>query len=383
MNVRNAETARLVERKYFVSICLAGGSSPMHQELERKPSTVTSDAEKQGKVMNDELVNELDKVRNEEDSGPEQSPNTEVAEDDGHQSSQPPVVGEVHKRTVAWSRSDGERASRRRDRVRQRQRGSRYINGQRIKQNRTKSLTPSWSSSPLRSRPRGQKHRGRNKDKSSAYWSGPWSSEYFINGDQSDAAFASSSSSSNATGASNPPAASGSSSKGNAKTVMFGMPVAKTQKLGANESPTERRPLVNHDAMANSVGDASGGGGESHRKVGGGSLENIERQENDGRLATGSAAAAAGEMNASENRTCDKMKCQRAGGQCTAVGTMSARCRCPLGTRGQHCEQGSYTLLVFIPFAHWFVSVCLSVSQSKRLSVFPTALDISDFFSIG
>jgi len=62
-------------------------------------------------------------------------------------------------------------------------------------------------------------------------------------------------------------------------------------------------------------------------------------------------------------RSCYEMRCRR-GGYCVVVeerqGTPSARCQCPLGTKGHQCEKGPYSAMR--------PSVCLSLCLLRKVS---------------
>jgi hypothetical protein len=280
-----------------------------------------------------------------------------------------PVAGGIQKRTVTSSLS----TDRTRQRGRQRERGLKYgyvdANGSRDRQNRNRTALPSTTRDRHRLR---QLHGGRNKGKSSAYWSGSWLSAN-ENGRQSDAAYSGSSPSKS------PPAADRNPTYKEGTNEMMpyfgGIPTDASAAAAAASSTFGRkdgeyrngsRPGVDDNAVVSNkvtVVDAGGGAGAGGWAVGRGGGERGGMVTSDMAMLPSTTT---NEIDAVES-TCDKMKCQR-GGECVAAETTKTapgvRCRCPLGTRGQHCEQGC--LNCFYPSGASVPSNCRSVCATGR-----------------
>jgi len=257
-------------------------------------------------------------------------------------------VGKIRKRTV----TDDDTMIRHRTRQRQRDREiyQRYrdsdIEGPHVKQNKTRS---SSSTSPVRGRYRmRQPNWGGSKSKSRAYWSGPAMSQYSAPGDgrQADAAYSNSSD------------------------------LSPFDQSAATKYP---KPLGGSASKASAVGKSSAGRDADENPDASGAVESGNRdgaarrqEETNGRAA---AAASTAEIDAAAvYRTCDKMKCQR-GGVCVvaeATPTDGARCRCPLGTRGRHCEQGCLAIVSIWYWCYWCYWCCFASSLVLSANHFST-----------
>jgi hypothetical protein len=295
--------------------------------------------------------------------------------DTGRASFHSPAAGSIQKRTVAASLG----ADRTSQRHRQRERGSKYgyveANGVRVKQNRNRTASTSPSSARDRHRLR-QLHGGRNKGKSSAYWSGSgsWPSRLSAseNGRQSDAAYSGSSQSMSPAANRNPSFDGGSNEVmpqfGRISTEAAAAAAASSTlklKEGENRNGSQRGAddaVVDNKVTVVDVGGGAGANGWAVGRGGGGG-------EREGMITSDVAmrpSTTTNEIDAIES-TCDKMKCQR-GGECVAAETTKTtagvRCRCPLGTRGQHCEQGC--LNCFYPSGASGLSNCLSICVAGR-----------------
>lgn len=270
-------------------------------------------------------------------------------------------VGEVRKRSVfdamTPTSSGGGRQNKQRGRL-QRERGSRQRNGAGgtpyAKQNSSKSSTERQRARPSNGGGRG---RGSNKAKTMSYWSGASSSRQSSDDNrQSDSAAYSGSS-----GAASPEPqlqqqkphqdhtmpSNGTGSPSDAATV------AEREENQRKSHTSTTKPILDNSIAAvvaeHGYRDGSvraGGGG------GGGGRQGMKLWE----------SGAANEIDAVETtKTCNEMKCQR-GGMCVDDEiSSSARCRCPLGATGRHCEQGRSNCFRSLSLSILSLYVCISL----------------------